>query len=108
MLTYTLAATYEYLSTTPFLCSSSKVQARFAFSTYLLRVQQRLLLESDAIEANDEDQATEQMVCLSHLVFSSFPPVAVVVDSFLQGCLAILVNVKFKKSTCYSLAFLVQ
>ena len=39
-----------------------KVQARFAFATYLMRVQQRLLHESSADGGDEHDQANEQMV----------------------------------------------
>ena len=40
----------------------SKLQARFAFAAYLLRVQQRLMLESSEKDLEDVDGANEQMV----------------------------------------------
>ena len=40
----------------------SKVQARFAFATYLTRVQQRLMAENGHGEVDDIDTADEQMV----------------------------------------------
>lgn len=39
----------------------SKVQARFAFATYLMRVQQRLLTETSSQQHEDADSANEQM-----------------------------------------------
>ena len=40
----------------------SKVQARFAFATYLSRVQQRLMSETGTNEQEDVETANEQMV----------------------------------------------
>ena len=47
-----------------FLCS--KVQARFAFATYLTRVQQRLVAETTSEETEDAEIANEQMVFEVH------------------------------------------
>ena len=42
---------------------SSKVQARFAFATYLTCIQERLLEEAKRVAGNeDADSANEQMV----------------------------------------------
>ena len=43
----------------------SKVQARFAFATYLSRVQQRLMSETGTTEQEDVDTANEQMVWIN-------------------------------------------
>ena len=40
----------------------TKVQARFAFATYLTRVQHRLMAETGGTETEDVDTANEQMV----------------------------------------------
>lgn len=44
--------------------SMTKVQARFAFATYLTRVQHRLMAETGGAETEDVDTANEQMVCI--------------------------------------------
>jgi hypothetical protein len=40
----------------------SKVQARFAFATYLTRVQHRLMAETSGGDEDDAEAANEQMV----------------------------------------------
>ena len=42
--------------------SCSKVQARFAFATYLTRVQQRLVADTGGTSQDDSETANEQMV----------------------------------------------
>ena len=58
----------KYLQMIPFFlrCSYSKVQARYAFATYLIRVQQRLVAETTSEENEDVDIANEQMVRALH------------------------------------------
>ena len=55
------------------LCYCSKVQARFAFASYLARVQQRLMNETTGGEAGSDNeqitQANEQMVCIHHIYY---------------------------------------
>lgn len=48
----------------------SKVQARFAFATYLTRVQQRLMAETSGGEEEDSEAANEQMVWKLLFTFS--------------------------------------
>ena len=45
-----------------FFCRFRKVQARFAFATYLTRVQYRLMAETSTTESDDIESANEQMV----------------------------------------------
>ena len=46
----------------------SKVQARFAFATYLSRVQQRLMTETSTSETEDGESANEQMVSTTKFI----------------------------------------
>ena len=53
---------YNNRSLTTYSLLNSKVQARFAFATYLTRVQLRLVAETTSEETEDADIANEQMV----------------------------------------------
>jgi len=51
-------------------CVCSKVQARFAFATYLTCIQQRLVSETRSQVDVDTDTANEQLVCLFLVQYS--------------------------------------
>ena len=83
----------------------SKVQARTAFAMYLVRVQQRLMADSNSLTQDDVDGLNEQMVSIVNFLYVLYNHCSVTEDIDKRSKQLILVHDVHKRKSKMLLIF---